>query len=387
MRVLVTTFGGDGGKSGISQYIIQFLRRCRALAPDMTFDVILYEDEKAVYTDHDPELKTICQAEWLRPATVNILWHQVGLPALCRKNNYDVVFIPGGNRRLPWSLPCPSVATCHDIGILHVPDKYDAVHKFYNLHIMPKLVRRQTRILTVSETSKQDIVSYARVPDERVTVTLNGVDHENYQPGDPEAARAMVAEKYGVSTPYVLYISRIDHPGKNHKRLIEAFNAVIQQTNLPHSLILAGSDWTRADEVHAVAEACEFSDRIVFTGFVPAEDLPGLYQGADLFAFPSLFEGFGIPIVEAMNCGTPVACAEISCLPEIAGDAAVLFDPYGVEDMARALIEALTDDALRKQCTERGLQRAKRYNWHDSVQQTLDIIRDVAGGDRLSAEK
>jgi glycosyltransferase involved in cell wall biosynthesis len=379
MRVLVTTFGGDGGKSGVSQYIIQFLRYCRALAPDMTFDVILYEDEKAVYTDHDPEFTTICQAEWLRSASVNILWHQCGLPGLCRKNKYDAVFIPGGNRRLPFRLPCPTVVTCHDLGILHVPDKYDAVHAFYNLRVLPHLLRRQTRILTVSETSKQDIVSYTGLPDERVSVTLNGVDHETYQPGDGDEARARIAQNYGVDTPYLLYIARIDHPGKNHIRLIEAFAKLIAHTELPHTLVLAGSDWSRADEVHAVAETCGCKDRIVFTGFAPSEDLPALYRGADLFVFPSLFEGFGIPIVEAMNCGIPVACADISCLPEIAGDAAVLFDPYDTDAIAEALEKALMDEELRGECIVKGLERAKRYNWEDTVQQTVDIIREVAG--------
>lgn len=377
MKVLVTTFGGDGGKSGVSQYIIQFLRYCRACAPDMTFDVLTYEDEKSIYTGHDPELNTICQAEWLRKATVNILWHQTGYPGFCRRHGYDVVFIPGGNRRLPWRSPCPTAVTCHDLGILHVPDKYDAVHAFYNLKILPRLLQRQTRILTVSETSKKDIVSYTGVPDGRVTVTLNGVDHETYQPGDQAEARAYVEKRYGVDTPYILYIARIDHPGKNHMRLIEAFNQMKSATELPHKLVLAGSDWRGADDVHRAAEASACSDDILFTGFAPTEDLPALYRGADLFAFPSLFEGFGIPIVEAMNCGIPVACADISCLPEIAGDAALLFDPYDTMSIASAMERLLTEADLRAQCVERGRERAKRYNWRDTVQQTVDIIREV----------
>lgn len=382
MKVLVTTFGGDGGKSGVSQYIIQFLRHCREFGPDMQFDVLLYEDEKAVYTDHDPELHPICQDERLRKATVNILWHQTGYPAFCRKHGYDVVFIPGGNRRLPWRSPCPTVVTCHDLGILHVPDKYDAAHRFYNLRVLPKLLRRQTHILTVSETSKQDIVSYTGVPDERVSVTYNGVDHETYQPGDAAEARAIIEKNYGVDTPYLLYISRIDHPGKNHIRLIEAFGQMKSATALPHKLVLAGSDWSRADEVHAAAEQSEFASDIVFTGFAPTGDLPSLYRGADAFVFPSLFEGFGIPIVEAMNCGIPVACADISCLPEIAGDAAVLFDPYDAMSIASAMERMLTDAELRAQCVERGLERAKRYNWRDSVKQTVEIIREVGNAAR-----
>ncbi|MCF6286057.1 MAG: glycosyltransferase family 4 protein [Candidatus Hydrogenedentes bacterium] len=381
MRVLVTTFGGDGGKSGVSQYIIQFLRHCRACAPDMVFDVILYEDEKSVYTAHDPEFKTICQAEWLRSAAVNIFWHQWGLPGLCRRNKYDLVFIPGGNRRLPYRMPCPTVVTCHDLGIIHVPDKYDAIHAFYNLRVLPRLLRRQTRILTVSETSKQDIVSFTEIPEERVTVTLNGVDHETYQPGDAEEARTLVAKNYGVDTPYLLYIARIDHPGKNHIRLIEAFAKLKERTSLPHTLVLAGSDWSRADEVHQAAESCGCADNIVFTGFAPSEDLPALYRGAALFVFPSLFEGFGIPVVEAMNCGIPVACANISCLPEIVGDAAVLFDPYDTDIMSERIEEVLTDDDLRARCVSRGMKRAKRYNWRDTVQQTVDIFREVGGNE------
>lgn len=378
MKVLVTTFGGDGGKSGVSQYIIQFLKHCRELAPDMQFDVILYEDEKKVYTDHDPGLNTIVQSERWRKATINILWHQFAMPGFVRRGGYDAVFIPGGNRRLPWRLPCPTVATCHDLGILHVPDKYDALHAFYNLRVLPALLRRQTHLLTVSETSKQDIVSYTGIPSDRISVTYNGVDHEMYQPGDREEARALVEKNYGVDAPYILYISRIDHPGKNHIRLVEAFNHLKATTALPHKLVLAGSDWSRADEVHRAAENSASAKDIVFTGFAPTADLPALYRGADCFAFPSLFEGFGIPIVEAMNCGIPVACADISCLPEIAGDAAVLFDPYDVASIAGALEQILTDESLRAQCVARGLERAKRYNWRDNVKQTVDIIRNVA---------
>lgn len=380
MKVLVTTFGGDGGKSGVSQYIIQFLRHCRAFGPDMEFDVLLYEDEKAVYTDHDPELNPICQDErWRKPAA-NILWHQIGYPGFCRKHGYDVAFIPGGNRRLPWRSPCPTVVTCHDLGILHVPDKYDALHAFYNRRVLPGLLRRQTQILTVSEASKQDIVSYTGVPAERVGVAYNGVDHDTYQPGDPDEARAIVEKNYGVGAPYLLYISRIDHPGKNHIRLIEAFNQMKSATELPHKLVLAGSDWSRAEEVHAAAEQSEFADDIVFAGFAPAEDLPALYRAAEVFVFPSLFEGFGIPIVEAMSCGTPVACADISCLPEVAGDAAVLFEPYNSMAIASAMEQLLTDGELRAQHIERGHERARRYNWRDCVKQTVDTIREAGGG-------
>ena len=377
MKVLVTTFGGDGGKSGVSQYIIQFLRHCREFGTDMQFDVLLYEDEKAVYTDHDPELNPICQEERFRKATANILWHQTAYPAFCRKGGYDVVFIPGGNRRLPWRSPCPTVATCHDLGILHVPDKYDAVHTFYNRHVLPMLLRRQTHILTVSEASKRDIVAYARVPESRVTVTYNGVDHNACAPGDAGESRAVIEGAYSIPAPYLLYIARIDHPAKNHIRLIEAFGQLKSTTALPHKLVLAGSDWCRADEVHQAAAASPHAADIVFTGFVPGADLIHFYRGADAFVFPSLFEGFGIPIVEAMNCGIPVACGNSSCLPEIAGDAAVYFDAHDIVSMAVAMERILTDTAERERCIARGREQALRYDWRDSARRAVEIIREV----------
>lgn len=380
MKVLVTTFGGDGGKSGISQYIIQFLKYCREFGPDMTFDVLLYEDEKPVYTDHDPGLNAICLEPRWRRAAANILWHQTHFPGFCRRNGYDVVFIPGGNRRLPWRSPCPTVAACHDLGILHVPDKYDALHGIYNRHVLRALLRRQSHLVTISEASKRDIVSYTGVPEESVTVIYCGADTDCYQPGDKDQARAHVCEKFGVDAPYLLYISRIDHPGKNHIRLIEAFGLMKAASGLPHKLVLAGSDWCRAAEVHAAAEASRYAADIVFTGFAPAADLPALYRGADVFVFPSLFEGFGIPVVEAMRCGVPVACADISCLPEIAGDAARLFDPYDAASMAGALQDLLADEELRSRYAARGRERALRYNWRDSTKQTVEAIRRTCQG-------
>lgn len=374
MRVCMTTFGGDGG-AGIGQYIHKLLRDFPKVAPDIQFDVLLYEDEKPLYIPDADNIRPICQDPRLRNPWVNLAWHQVGLPRLCRRERYDVVFIPSGNRRLPYSVPCPSVGTFHDLSSLHIRGKYDPVHAFYNLHVMPMLVRQLTWVITISESSKRDLVEYVRVPEERIIVISQGVELDRYYPRDKAAAQAHVAERYKIRAPYLMFISRIEHPGKNHVKLIHAFDQLKAKDGIPHQLVLVGGDWTRSDVVHQAAEASRFRHDIVFTGFAANEDMPDLYCGCDVFVFPSLFEGFGLPVLQAMSCGVPVACANISSIPEVAGDAGVLFNPHDEHSIEQAIRDAVADAALRAQCIRRGLDRAKEFTSEKTATRTIEVLR------------
>jgi glycosyltransferase involved in cell wall biosynthesis len=174
-------------------------------------------------------------------------------------------------------------------------------------------------------------------------------------------------------------VSRIEHPGKNHARLIEAFNRLKARTGTPHQLLLIGSPWSRAEEVYEVAAKSPYAKDINFVGFAEGADLPAFYSAADVFVFPSLFEGFGMPILEAMASGTPVTCSNLSSMPEVAGDAAILFDPYSEEDMSLAMERMLGDRALMQQCVERGLTRSRQFSWSQTATKTLDVIRGMAG--------
>jgi len=161
--------------------------------------------------------------------------------------------------------------------------------------------------------------------------------------------------------------------------LIRAFTRLKDSEPIPHQLVLAGSDWDRADEVHRVAEASDCAADIVFTGFASTADLPDLYCGADLFVFPSLYEGFGLPVLEAMSCGVPVACSNLSSMPEVAGDAAVLFDPYDEEAIAEAMRSLLTDSEMLGRYARQGLERSKGFSWSVTAARTLEVIRATAG--------
>lgn len=378
MNVGITTFGADGGKSGISQYVINLLNQFALAENGAHFDVIVYEDEQSLFVPPAMHFTALCLSGRWRHPVLNIAWHQLALPRWCRKRGYDVLFLPAGNRRLPFSAPCPTVGTVHDFSSLHVEGKYDPARVLYITRVLPLFIRRLTRVLTVSESSKRDIVEYAGVPEDRVHVTPLAANRDLYYPRDRQSALARAVSKYGLRPPYILYISRIEHPGKNHVRLIRAFARLKESEALPHQLVLAGSDWMRADEVHGAAEMSGYADDIVFTGFVPTEDLPDLYCGADVFVFPSLYEGFGLPVLEAMCCGIPVACSNISSMPEVAGDAALLFDPYDEEAIEEALRELLTDPELRAYYAQRGLERSQRFTWSVTAARTLDVLRAAA---------
>ena len=244
---------------------------------------------------------------------------------------------------------------------------------FYIKRVLPFLIRRLTRVLTVSESSKRDIVEYAGVPEKHVSVTPLAADGRVYFPRDAADCIKRMGPKYDIRKPYVLYLSRIEHPGKNHAGLVRAFSILKKTEGIPHQLVLAGSDWDRAEEVHRAAEESAYADDIVFTGFAPNSDLPDLYCGAELFVFPSLYEGFGLPVLEAMNCGVPVACSNISSIPEVIGDAGILFDPYDDEAIADAMRRLLTDPGLLKDCRERGLARARKFAWSATAALTLKV--------------
>jgi len=289
-----------------------------------------------------------------------------------------VLFLPAANRRLPLFCSVPTVGTVHDFSSLHMENKYNPARLFYIKQVLPLMVRKLTRVLTVSECSKRDIVEYAGVPEERVHVTPLAADSHLYRPLDREMARERMWQVYGIDEPYILYISRLEHPGKNHVGLIRAFDRLKSRYDEPLKLVLAGSDWLGAEAVHEEADRARFGKDILFTGFFKDEDLPWLYNAAEVFAFPSLYEGFGLPVLEAMSCGVPVACSNVSSMPEVAGDAAVLFPPDEVEAMEEALFTLVTDRDTAGKYIDLGFNRAREFSWEKTARATLACLEAAA---------
>lgn len=240
------------------------------------------------------------------------------------------------------------------------------------------MVRRLDHVLTVSQSTKRDIMSHCGVKDDSITVIPLAADTLSFYPQDRDLCRAHLEIEYGLKQPFLLYTSRIEHPGKNHIRLIRAFEELKRRERIPHQLVFVGPDKERSEEVHVAAVRSPYRDDIRFFGFIPGDDLRTFYCASDVFVFPSLYEGFGLPLLEAMACGTPVACSNTSSLPEVAGDAAKVFDPFLERGMADCIAMLLNIPSERETLIAKGFQRARGYTWQSTAQQTLSILRRVA---------
>jgi glycosyltransferase involved in cell wall biosynthesis len=377
----IPTFGADGGKSGISTYLIALLREWAAQG--LALEIFHYPDEAKLFLPEGNRFSSIPVNPFWRKPLANLLWHQAVLPWEARKRKQKVLFLPAGNRRVSFYSPCPTVATVHDLASLHLKDKYDAARTTYVTKVLPALLRRQTHLVTVSECTKRDILKYVHYPEDKISVVYSAADSKVFRPRPIEESQDYLRKTHPQigENPYIIYIARIENPGKNHIRLIKAFDSLKSKLNFPHRLILAGSDWDRAAEVHQVHQQLEHRDQITFLGFVPYASLPHLYCGADAMVFPSLFEGFGLPLLEAMSCGIPVATSDRASMPEIAGDAALLFDPEKVESIEATLRQLVEDADLRANLRTKGLARAAEFSWKRAAKETMDVITRVGGID------
>ena len=301
------------------------------------------------------------------------LWTHVRLSWEMHCHPPGVLFVPA--HVVPLRHP-PSVVTIHDVGYLHFPESHPATARRM-LHATTRWsTRTAQQVIAISEATRRDLVGHYAVPEERIQVIYHGVDHL-MRPASPNSV-ADLKHRLGLPDAYVLFVGTIQ-PRKNLGRLAEAMSAIMD-AELPHRLVIAGRRGWLASEVETQIAQSRIAERVQFLGYVAAADLPALYSGAGAFCFPSLYEGFGLPVLEAMACGVPVVAANTSAIPEVAGDAALLVEPIDPAAIGSALRRVLTDVALRRELIARGQERAKRFTWERSAQATIDLLRSV--GDR-----
>ena len=371
MKIGISAFAADGGKSGISQYMINALQRLPRLDTSVRCVIFVPAAERSLFEPAPSGSEIVSVPDWMAHPVASILWHLCLYPLLLRQYRCDCAFLPAGNRRLGLWYGLPSVSTIHDLSQLHVEGKYDPLRMFYIRRVLPLMMRRLTRLVSVSNSTRRDLVDHAGIRPEHIRVAYNGADLSGFANTVRSEARETVATAMGIDAPFILYTARLEHPGKNHVRLLEALALLKQRGRLTHKLVLAGSRWNGAEAIDNCIAQLGLSDDVIITGFVDAQLLPPLYAAADLFVFPSLFEGFGIPLLEAMAAGTAVCAANVSSIPEVVGDAALLFNPRDPDDIARQLERLLHDSALRQQLVARGRQRVLQFSWDDAASGVL----------------
>jgi len=376
MKLGVTTYGCDHGRSGIGRYLERHLREFERLGVEPT--IYSSKQDRQLLGSFTPKKEK--GTVWDKPI-LNILLHQTWLPS--QTKDLDVLFLPAANRRIPWQTSCPTVGTVHDLAVARLKEKYDPYRHFYVSQVLPRLIRRLDHIITVSEYSKRDIVELTGCPPDQVSVTPLGVDHSRYFP----RTEGVDLSCYGIRKPFFLYVSRIEHPGKNHQLLLKAFDRLKQRLGLSHQLVLVGSDWKGAEEVHRLADSLPSGPDILFTGFFPEEHLPHLYSQGEALIFPSLYEGFGLPVLEAMACGLPVVCSNKASLPEVVGEGGLLFDPEQPGDLEATLERLISSRGLQEMLRESGRTRSLQFQWSATATQTYDVLIETAQKHKLERKR
>lgn len=306
---------------------------------------------------------------------VRILWEQFVLP--WQLVYYDITLLFTPSVAIPYWLPCRAVTAIHDVIPFHqAVVKYPRVRSFYVRLVTAWSARRSEVVLTGSENSRCEIISFCKVAGEKIVVIPYGVEEKFRRLDSMEAIEAF-RSKYGLPERFILFVGALE-PGKNLVRLLEAFLRLrCQSTRIQHKLVLAGPwGWGSTGILRSIDDL-ELERDVIVTGFVAEEELPLLYNSADLFAFPSLYEGFGLPLLEAMACGTPVIASNTSSLPEVVGEAGMLVNPYDVEGWTLAMKRVLSDENLQAKMISTGMDRAKLFSWKRTAQATLAIFEKV----------
>jgi glycosyltransferase involved in cell wall biosynthesis len=303
----------------------------------------------------------------------------VGLPLKIWRDRVDVFHATGFSA--PLAIPCRSVMTVLDLTFVKHPEWF--AHRwfyFYTTRTLPILVRRANRIVTISQCSKRDLMEHYGCAAERIVVIPPAVDHDLFHANHDSAAIRGMRERFRLRRRYVLSVGTLE-ARKNLTRLVESFAMLRSGMSDDCELVLVGERGWQCDEIFEAVAALGLKDRVRFLGYVPELELPLLYQAAELFVYPSLYEGFGVPILEAMACGCPVVCSNRSAMPEVIGEAGILVGPEDRHQIAEAMGRVLSGPSLAETLRARGLEQAQRFRWDDSAKRLLEVYQECASSD------
>ncbi|MBI1881141.1 MAG: glycosyltransferase family 4 protein [Chloroflexi bacterium] len=379
-RLHPSSFGIDASRAarahrtGTETYSLELIKVLAKLAsPQRRFR--LYTPHPPQHTDwpDSPDVETRV-IRWPR------LWTHLRLAAELHLHPPDALFVPA--HVLPLSCPVPAIVTVHDLGYRHYPEAHRPFDRWYLDWTTRRHARIARPVIADSQATKADLVDFYGARSDQITVVYLGRDETLAPVSDRQLIEA-TKSKYNIKGDYLLYLGTLQ-PRKNLLRLVEAFHrAITSLQNTELALVIAGRQgWLYADIFERVQEL-GLAGRVIFPGFIAEADKAALLSGALAYVFPSLYEGFGLPILEAMACGAPVLTSNCSSLPEVAGQAALLVDPHDTAQIAAGLVQLIAQADLRRQLIERGFRQIEQFSWSKAAEQILEILEAVARGQGL----
>ena len=358
---------GNYRSAGINWYIYHLLQN---LAPTSEFDYTVFLGDQHAREHFRPMTIDPSRLPTHQPI-VRIAWEQFVQPFAVRRAHIDLLHALAFAG--PLAISIPWIVTVYDLSFVRYPQSFNALNRIYLNWAVRNSLRRANRVIAISESTRRDLVATFGADPARIAVVYCGVD-PSFAPAQNQTELESFRARRRVPERFILHVGTIE-PRNNIARLVRALARAKRAARLPHRLVLIGARGWKYAEVDAVIEQEGMQEDVVFAGYAPPDELPLWYRAADVFAYPSRYEGFGLPPLEALASGTPVVASNAASLPEVVGDAALLVAPDDEAALADALVRAATDAALREQMIARGLAQAAKFSWARAARETADIYR------------
>lgn len=357
--------------TGIGTYTYQLINSLNSL--DLSDDYLIFmpqNNNNSISLNKNFTIKNISENK------SGNFWDEVNIPAILKNLDTNLYHVPQNGIKLPCDKKCPFVITLHDVIPFKMPETVSPNYLKVFTENVPDIVKRSDAIITVSNFSKRDIVETLHYPENKVYVTYLA-NEDIYKPMDKSISRQIIKKAYGIEGEYILYIGGFS-PRKNITGLIEAFSKLKALYKSDIKLIIAGKKGISFEIYRKKAEELHIINDILFPGFIALSDLPHLYSAAKLFVYPSFYEGFGLPPLEAMACGTPVIASNVTSIPEVLGDSAALIDPHNVESITSSMLQILEDNLYKESLIAKGLNKSASLSWNKTAKQTLEVYSEIS---------
>jgi glycosyltransferase involved in cell wall biosynthesis len=372
MRIAVNTRLLLKGKlEGIGWFSYETLRRIVNDHPEHQF-IFIFDRPYAEEFVFAPNVMPVVIGPPARHPFLYYIWFEIQIPRVLKKVKADVFLSPDGYLSLQTKIP--QLAVIHDISFVHRPQDLPWMQCRYYNYFFPKFARKAARIATVSNHSKADIAKTYQISTEKIDVVFDGCN-ENFRPFSNEEQK-LIREKYTQGVPYFLFVGAL-HPRKNVAGLLKAFDAFKADSDRSEKLLIVGGQMHKTGEIADTWGKMQFKNDVVFTGRVAQEELYGIFGAALALTFVPFFEGFGIPILEAMSAGVPVICSNTTSMPEVGGDAVLYVDPESVEQISEAMEKIASDSDLRSELIKKGLRRKEVFSWNKTAGLLWESIKQT----------